>query len=374
MYVHLSEMSAHPEKALFACKPLREQFPHAGHLIHMATHIDVLVGDYENCFRYNYKAILADEQSMKFSPNTSGKESFYFGYIVHNYHMAVYGAILGGMEKKAMEAASKLSGIVNEEMFQEYPDLTAYLESYSSFEIHTMIRFGRWKELLEIEPPRDKKLMLYRTANIKFARALALAALGQVTEAKKEADRFDSIRRDPDAEQRILHNNTVASLLEVDAAMLRGEILYRERKYDQAFMLLRTAVQLQDNLNYDEPWGKMQPIRHALGGLLLEQGHVTEAEEVFRKDLFFHPRNPWALVGLRGCLKKKVGGCCSSGANDDNDRAAELAEIEEQLDTMRKSEWVDFDVVVACECCQRTPLTRSAASLCLPPVPPAKIN
>ena len=54
-------------------------------LVFQATHIDVLVGDYENCFRYNYNAILADERAMKFSPQTSGKESFYFGYIVHNY-------------------------------------------------------------------------------------------------------------------------------------------------------------------------------------------------------------------------------------------------------------------------------------------------
>jgi hypothetical protein len=35
MYVHLSEMSAHPELALVACAPLRDQFPAAGHLIHM---------------------------------------------------------------------------------------------------------------------------------------------------------------------------------------------------------------------------------------------------------------------------------------------------------------------------------------------------
>jgi hypothetical protein len=35
MYVHLSEMSANPEKALVACAPLRDQFPAAGHLIHM---------------------------------------------------------------------------------------------------------------------------------------------------------------------------------------------------------------------------------------------------------------------------------------------------------------------------------------------------
>lgn len=269
--------------------------------------------------------------------------------------MAVYGGILGAMEKKSMELATKLSSIVNEQMFEEFPDLTAYLESYSALEVHTMIRFGRWKELLEIEPPKDKKLMLYRAASIKFARSLALAALGDIAEAKKEADRFDSIRKDPDALERILHNNSVASLFAVDAAMLRGEILYREGKHEQAFVLLRTAVDMQDNLNYDEPWGKMQPIRHALGGLLLEQGHSEEAEQVFRKDLFYHPRNPWALVGLLGCLKKQNGSsCCSSGgASSDRDGALEVAEIEEQLRVIRLGAYVDFEVLVACECCQR---------------------
>ena len=37
LYVHLSEMSAHPELALQACEPLRAGYPHAGHLIHMPT-------------------------------------------------------------------------------------------------------------------------------------------------------------------------------------------------------------------------------------------------------------------------------------------------------------------------------------------------
>lgn len=352
MYVHLSEMSAQPGKALEACRTLRSEFSHAGHLIHMSTHIDVLVGDYENCYRYNYKAIHADEQSMKFSPQTSGKESFYFGYIVHNYHMAVYGGILGAFEKKSMELANKLSSIVNEEMFGEYPDLAAYLESYSALEIHVMVRFGRWKELLEIEVPKDKKLMLYRTASIRFARSLALAALGETSEARREADRFDGLRREPAAEERILHNNSVASLLAVDAAMLRGEILYREGSYEQAFTMLRTAVTMQDNLNYDEPWGKMQPIRHALGGLLLEQGQVKEAEEVFRKDLSFHPKNPWALVGLIKCLKSNT--CCSSKREtSDQDREKEIEELEEQLKETREGEFVDFEVQVPCECCQQ---------------------
>ncbi|MFT5316206.1 MAG: hypothetical protein ACI9UK_002051, partial [Candidatus Krumholzibacteriia bacterium] len=51
--------------------------------------------------------------------------------------------------------------------------------------------------------------------------------------------------------------------------------------------------------------------RHALGALLLEQGHIDEAEEVYREDLGLggnlsraqiHPDNVWSLRGLNGCL------------------------------------------------------------------------
>ena len=156
-----------------------------------------------------------------------------------------------------------------------------------------MVRFGRWKELLDVEAPKNSRLMLFRASTIKFAKALAHASLGNVVDAKREANNFDSLRGDPDAKHRILHNNSVETLLAVDAVMARGEIAYREGKYDEAFSLLRKAVDMQDNLNYDEPWGIMQPIRHALGGLLLEQGRIEEAEDVFRKDLVFHPKNPW---------------------------------------------------------------------------------
>lgn len=41
-------------------------------------------------------------------------------------------------------------------------------------------------------------------------------------------------------------------------------------------------IRLDKGLNYDEPWGWMVPAEHALGALLLEQGQVQEAKEVFR--------------------------------------------------------------------------------------------
>jgi tetratricopeptide (TPR) repeat protein len=49
----------------------------------------------------------------------------------------------------------------------------------------------------------------------------------------------------------------------------------------------------------------MQPARHALGALLLEQGRLEEAEIVYREDLEIHPNNGWALHGLAECLRRQ---------------------------------------------------------------------
>mmetsp|Transcript_28014 Transcript_28014/g.40043 ORF Transcript_28014/g.40043 Transcript_28014/m.40043 type:complete len:660 (-) Transcript_28014:40-2019(-) len=359
LYVHLCEMSSNPEKALKVCGPLRRNFPDAGHLIHMATHIDVLVGDYASCVDYNLAGIVADEKIMRISPDTAGRESFYFGYAVHNYHMLVYGCILGGMETIALEVANKLNELLNESLFIENPDLSTYLEAYAALDVHVMVRFGRWKEILELPFPKYPLLMLFRTASLHYARGLALANTGRIEEAAEEANLLDKYRLNSCAELRILHNNNVADLLAVDAPMLRGEIAYHSGNYDEAFSFLREAVRLQDGLNYDEPWGKMMPVRHALGGLLCEQGHFDEGESVFRIDLKFHPKNPWAIVGLISCLQNRlnVDGCCKktkSQGEDAEKLKQEIAELGEMLKIQRTSKWVDFDIVAPCVCCGRS--------------------
>ena len=96
--------------------------------------------------------------------------------------------------------------------------------------------------------------------------------------------------------------------------MLDGEISYRKADFDAAFGQLRRAVHLDDGLPYDEPWGWMQPARHAYGALRLEQGRVAEAEAVYRADLGLdatlararqHPGNLWSLHGYHECLVRQ---------------------------------------------------------------------
>ena len=61
LYIHAIEASPNPEKALPAANRLRGAMPGAGHLIHMPSHIDVLVGDYASVIDTNRLAIEADK-------------------------------------------------------------------------------------------------------------------------------------------------------------------------------------------------------------------------------------------------------------------------------------------------------------------------
>lgn len=47
LYCHLMELSHEPVKAMPAANALRTLFPLAGHLTHMASHIDIWAGHYE---------------------------------------------------------------------------------------------------------------------------------------------------------------------------------------------------------------------------------------------------------------------------------------------------------------------------------------
>ncbi|MEX0338757.1 MAG: hypothetical protein AB3N11_06920 [Arenibacterium sp.] len=195
----------------------------------------------------------------------------------------------------------------------ESPPMADFFESYMALEPHILVRFGRWEEAIALEPPEDEKTWKTLTANVHYARAIGFAALGRVAEAENAEAAFLKAKAAM-PESRLMHNNKVADLLEIAAEMIRGEIEYRKENFDTAYSHLRKAVHLEDTLPYDEPWGWMQPVRHALGALLFEQGHVAEAEAVYREDLGLggqlsratvHPDNVWALKGLHDCLEAR---------------------------------------------------------------------
>ena len=133
---------------------------------------------------------------------------------------------------------------------------------------------------------------------------MAFSALGRTSDARRELDLLDEVAKGLTSEWK-MGNNPAADVMAIARAMAEGELAYREGRTERAFELLRTAVELEEKLAYDEPPGWMQPVRHALGALLLADGRHAEAEDVYRADLHRHPNNAWSLLGLQQSLQKQ---------------------------------------------------------------------
>ena len=309
MYIHLMEMSPFPEQALLTCEQLRGLVPDAGHLQHMATHIDVLCGDYLSVVNWNQAAIRADLRYL----DARGPFNFYTLYRCHDYHFKAYGAMFLGQYQSAIEVAEELIGALPENLLSvQSPPMADWLEGLVPVKQHVLVRFGKWQEILAQELPANPDLYCVTSATMRYARAIAFATLGHPKSAEAEAEGFE---RDFDRvpESRYLFNNSCRDILAVAREMLLGELDYRRGDIESGFVHLRQAVALDDNLPYDEPWGWMQPARHALGALLLEQGRVAEALAEYRADLGFdpvlkrssqHPDNVWSLSGYHECLER----------------------------------------------------------------------
>ncbi len=328
LYCHALELSPFPERALPAADVLRTRMPGLGHLVHMPSHIDAWVGQWKEAIDCNIAAVEADDRYVEITGNES---QFYKFYRMHNHHFVVWCAMFDGQYETALKYARKavdtlpagdansgvqfmLAGVI--------PMGAIFLESYVTMPWHVMIRFGKWDEILNEPLHSDKDVFPAAIATQHYARGVAYASLGMIQEAEAEQKLFKQALQNPALAGRVLHNNLMYQdpsdgpcILLVNDAILDGEIEYRRQylakergenaDFTDAFNHLRRGVNLSLNLAYNEPWGQMQPVRHILGALLLEQGEVEEAEEVYRADIELWKDNMWGLLGLKLCLEAR---------------------------------------------------------------------
>lgn len=241
-YVHLMEMSTEPEAALPACSSLRTVCPDAGHLVHMPSHIYVLLGMWQEAVDSNEEGHRADEIYRKLE----GIYNSYTGYRLHNIHFICYAAMFAGQFAVAMRSAHRLQSNLPESLVSD-PILGPFFEAFHSIDMHVLIRFGQWSEIFDTPiptnpkvydscpyilfydiyiTPHDSQIWPYRTATVRYARGIAHAITGNVSEARKELNQL-IIATSQVPVGYTLHNNTCVDMLQVANAMLVGEIEYR---------------------------------------------------------------------------------------------------------------------------------------------------
>lgn len=309
LYIHMVEMSPNPELGLNAADHLRDLVPDAGHLHHMPSHLDMPVGDYRRAIASNYQAPYLPMRSFY----GAGERATLTASTVCTTITLIYAAMFTGKRAVALEMADRIEDTLPEDVLRiESPPLADWLETFKAVRFHVMVRFGMWDELTRIDLPSDQNLYCVTTATAYYAKGVAWAALGNIQEAERERTLFhESLKHVPPTRQD--YPNKCVDILAVGVAMLNGEIEHRRGNYKQAFENLRTSVDLDDSLVYSEPWGWMQPARHAYAALLLEQGHLQEAADVCKAYFGLggalapahqHPNNVWALQGYHECLTR----------------------------------------------------------------------
>ncbi len=327
LYIHAMEASTHPERALAAADKLRELTPALGHLVHMPSHIDVRIGDWEKAIIANTNAMEADRLYQKRSP----RQGFYRIYMAHNYHMKALACMMTGRSEEAIETLDDLVAAIPDTFRATWADV---IDGFYAMPLEVRVRFGRWDEILDAPEP-DSILPLTRTMR-HYARGVAFAATKRTTEARQELALFEQeARRVPTTGT--FGNNMSTAIVNIARHVLTGELLYHEGQIDKGLAELRKAIALEDALHYDEPPSWIIPTRHSLGAALLAAQRFDEAEAVYRADLKKYPNNGWSLYGLSKTLS-------ILGKND------EATRIEQQFKDVWKN--ADMRITTSCLCLQ----------------------
>lgn len=293
LYIHAMEASPAVAKAADEADRLRDLQPGLGHMVHMPSHIDLRLGQWQQAVIANEKAVIADARYRAAQPD----QDFYRTYIAHNHHMLAFAASMQGRRELATQSIRTMLA----EMPESWVAKNAmFVDGFHAMPYELALRFGRWDELLA-EPEPAEHFPIARALRL-YARGVAFAAKRQLPEARSEQTHFLSAKAAIPAEA-MFSLNPAADILSIAEHMLAGEILYREGQVEPALAELREAVRREDALRYIEPPDWIQPVRHALGATLMDARRFQDAEAVYREDLKRHPHNGWSLFGLSESLR-----------------------------------------------------------------------
>ncbi|MGH7470683.1 MAG: hypothetical protein ACRENP_22270 [Longimicrobiales bacterium] len=311
-YIHAVE-ATQPEKAVACAERLASLMPGAGHIVHMPAHIYIRVGRWNDAIEANQHAVHADQAYIA----DQRPDGFYtLAYYPHNHHFLAFAASMAGRRALAVEHARHARHNTPLAVAAQVPPLQP-LVAYPHL---ALVTFGRWDEVLR-EPavPGDLRVA---TALVAYARGVAHSARRNEVMARRELDTLNAIAK-------TMTEEPFKTMLAVAQHALLGEIARRAGQLPQAEQHFRTAMGLEDSMNYIEPPDWYYPIRHSLGEVLLRAGKAAQAEALYREDLKRFPENGWSLHGLAASLRAQR-------------KNAEAAQVDARL----KNAWSQTDVKV----------------------------
>jgi tetratricopeptide (TPR) repeat protein len=289
-YIHLTEASRQPARALASADLLKDNLPGIAHMVHMSSHMYQRNGLYAKGVDVNNTASAVNNDVDTRAPQLNiGKDRS-----IHFYAVQSYCAMTAGMYSKGMPLYQRARDrqIALNPGFEREP----YAQFVYMMPVMALTRLGKWNEVQQA--PQPDATWKYAVVLDNFAKGLANIHAKDLNAAKQNLVALDAAMKDSLLTIRSMPFNSPIQSCRIASSILKGALLYEEGKFTESIDALTSAVEEEDKLVYREPQDWLIPARQFLGAYLLKMNKPLEAEKIYAEDLMLNPGNGWSLLGM----------------------------------------------------------------------------
>ena len=289
LYIHLTEWSDDPHKAIPYGERLAALAPGASHLVHMPSHTFYRVGRYRDAMMSNVNAVALDRQYDGLARPPGGVPGMPLHG--HNIHFGMGGALLAGGGEEGLKLA--------EWFLATFPDIPAdnmWRQMVANNAYANYGRFGSPEQVAALPEPAATRPML--RVSWRYARGEAAARAGDAAAVRAEAEAIKILRADPSfasgpmGSERRDFTELSQRVLEGRAAMIAGDADAAIAAFTRA-----AAIQGQGEEGGDPPiiW---YPTRRSLAAALLMGGDAAAARAKVLELIEDWPNDPYSYFVL----------------------------------------------------------------------------
>lgn len=296
LYIHLTEWSDDPHRALAYGERLALLAPGASHLVHMPSHTFYRVGRYKDAMMSNVQAVALDKAYDRLVGPPGGIKGMRLH--AHNIHFGMGGALMAGGVERGLELADWYMQTYPELLAAPKPDEDPYQTYRQIMAADAYALYGRFGDARQVaalaEPDAGRPLM---RVGWRYARGEAAARRGDAAAVRAEAAAIaallaEGVFKGPMADRQKGFAELFQKVLEGRAAMIDRDYPAAVAAYGRA-----AAIQAMAPEGGDPPmiW---YPTRRSLAAALLASGDAAGARDKVGELLKDWPNDPYSYYVL----------------------------------------------------------------------------
>ena len=288
LYIHLTEWSDDPHKAIPYGERLAILAPGASHLVHMPSHTFYRVGRYRDAMMSNVNAVALDQRYDALARPPGGVKGMPLHG--HNVHFGMGGALMAGGAEQGLPLAERFLTLFADEPRMDSP----WGQAMANNAYALYGRYGAPEQLAGLTEPSEGRPI--QRAGWRYARGEAAARAGDAAAVRAEAAAIAELRvglpTEGDEAFASKFTEIFQRVLEGRAAMIEGNAEAAVAAYTRA-----AEIQGEGEEGGDPPliWF---PTRRSLAAALLAKGDAAGAKAKIVELLEDWPNDPYSYFVL----------------------------------------------------------------------------